>query len=238
MKKILSLIAAVAIILVIGAVYFAYSSAEENEQDLQDNDNNLDVSAKIDLVLTFSDGTSKTITGKPNDPLTVEYDGSEVTSAQWYMKVKYDTPAGYDSYDSIQMTLTPSSFSEYDGSITDDFALEGECLTGDGQNTQVYFNSFSPSQGHEKSLDEENVWYMLYTKTIQMSDVFDNSVSAGPYNFIFRVTGYCCYRGLSDQGNGDWQNVDRASSGLSAMYPLNYYNSQATVEWDADVVWS
>jgi len=239
MKKILTCI----IIIVIAAalVYYLFyqSTGAENEFILPGTDENLSVNAIIDLTLNFADGTSKTITGTTGNPLSVEYNGAEVSSAEWRMKAQANTPSGAEPYDHVEINLNPTTagFSE------SNFALNSKVLynMGDNQWRTHWSESTSAAlQVVDVPVDSSSPT-VLYTHTVVFDNVFSVSDSSQySYKLVFDPTGYCIYRGNEAGGGnpGEWQTVALGAQNMACEYPIDLINQDVTVSWDSQVVWN
>lgn len=234
------IISAVVILVLIGAIFYStgFFSSAENEFDLPCDDENLQMKSKIDLSLLFADGSKKTVTGSLGEPLTVEYDGVEVTSVDWVMSVAASTPTGADAYDNVRVTLTPTSLNEYSGSASEDFSLYMECYPADDSSNPIWTDTSSPPAGHVKFVMPNGAYNILTSETVSMDDVFTSSDDGGLYVFRFSVDGYGCYQGTSTSGDGEWNDVYLPNEGMTSTYSLNYINMDVTVDWDATVEWN
>lgn len=235
------IIGAVVILGLIGLVFYStgFFASAENEFDLPGSDENLEVAARIDLTLNFADGESKTITGKSGSPLSVEYNGNEVSSVSWQMKAKAMTPSGSEPYDEVEINLNPTTA----GFSVSDFALDSivQYNTGDGQWRQHWTESTEATNQIISLIPDIGSYTVLYEHTVNFENVFDDSDSSDySYKMVFDPTGYCVYRGAGGYagGYGEWQQVSLGSQNMACEYPIDYINNQATVDWTSTVNWS
>jgi len=190
--------------------------------------------------LNFADGTSKTITGTSGNPLSVEYNGAEVSSAEWRMKAIATTPAGAEPYDKVEVNLNPSSA----GYSYTDFSLASKVLyqtVGDTQWRTHWSESTSASLQVIDVIVDSSTPTTLYTHVVTFSDVFTASdTSDYAYKLVFDPGGYCIYRGNDQYGDtpGDWQSVALGAQNMACEYPIDLINQDVTVNWDSQVVWS
>ena len=239
MKKIIIIIGAVGILAVLGWWYMGYASSSDNEFLFDDTDDNLAVTARVDIILGLADGNTKTITGYDGSPLSVEYDGDPITQVEWRLMMKATTPQGDEPYDSVQVTIAPTYEDDYTGSATNNFKLDASCY----RINNIWSDSYSPGlmgDVYTASLTPNGEWSMIWSETIPMSTVFTGDLDTGGYSFKFEVSGQGAYRGYSQLkgGYGDWQTVSFTDYDMDATYSLQYTSQGATVDFDSTVNWS
>lgn len=237
------LIGAVVIFVLIGMVLYSsgFLSANDNEFDLPGDDDNLQMKSKIDLALLFEDGSRKTVTGSTGDTLAVEYEGVEVTQVEWSMSFQANTPSGREPYNTVKVTTTPTLCPDYVGTADEDMYLRFECWNGPIGLDEYLMWEYESHNNVERTYTitpDSGIWNECFSETIQMADVFSSSDDAGTYTFSFLPNGYVGYRGESQYGNGDWQNVDMTEQGMGATYSIDFINEEATIDFDSEVIWS
>jgi len=234
MKKMMILVLAVALVAVIGYFYVTTTSSADNEFDL-DIDDDLEVIAKIDLTLNFPDGTSKTITGVNGAPLSVEYDGVAYDSVTWRMKAKA-TNTGEEPFDELEFNLNPSTA----GYTFTDFNLDSiiQYNMGDQQWRQHWAENTEATNQIITLIPDSGSWTTMYEHTIYFDTIFDSGDDPSySYKVVFDPSGYCIWRGHNDGGYTEWQEASLGSQNMACEYLIDLTGSDATVDWDKQVIW-
>lgn len=234
-------IGAVVVLALIGLVLYTsgFFSDGDNEFDLDNTDDNLEMKSKIDLALVFEDGSKKTVTGSSGETLAFEYNGTEITQVEWKLSVQANTPTGREAYEMIRVTSTPTLESDYTGSANEDVWLEASCYF---ESNEGWGHTYTQSNPNTFTMQPDTgLWKTLLFQVIEMDTVFNNWVGdkpAGTYFFTFNPGGFASYRGESQYGNGEWQDVNFFDLDMQAGYEIEYINEECNVNFDSEVIFS
>jgi len=197
---------------IIGAAayaYIGYGTSEGITDWSQGNIGNIDGKWKVNIKLTFDDGTSEFYNDiKEDSALTVLYGGSEVTKVTWYLEALAETPSNADAWDSVDLDL----------GVDATLSLKTEIIQGantywsNTDNFPVYDSTY-----HMMDIDT-GIWVGVCSHEVNLETATDG-ISSGLYSIKFTPSGTIFYRGVDYPGDeynpgedpiktGDWVEGD------------------------------
>lgn len=236
------IIGAVVILAIAGGyAFYTQTGIGDNEFPLGVSDD-LSVEGKIDISLTFADGSTKTVTGKAGDPLEVTYDGQTVQQATWKLSAKASTPAGAEAWENcdINYAYAPDSNMDYFNLDVLVYADLDEDSVPD-QNGFVWTQEWYPTAAGPVEMVtipvDSGQFHPIVLYTITFDEVFTGQHENGKYVLQFNPDGYSTYRGSSAHGEGEWKEIDFTGTEMISAYPIYYAGADATVIFDSEVIW-
>ncbi len=243
MDKIKILIIAVILVIAGAGVYYYYTVHKSSINEfLLDENEDLEIKGKIELEATFANGETKSLTEEDFQSLSVKYDGAEVQTVNWRLKVLANTPQGGEAWPSVKITVAPTRESSYTGSVTENMVLDATCY----EDSNILTSPFIWSQSYETQMDgthtftitpDSGSYTTIFSKTIDLNTIFTTSDPAGDYFLNFMVDGYTSYQGQGGQtgSDGPWVDISMQDQLLGAGFWLDYSKNQVSIDFDSDV---